>query len=382
MERKVRYGMVGGSRSAFIGAVHRNALSLVENAQLVAGCFTQNPEANKECGEFYELEPERIYSDFKAMAQAESKREDKIDFVVIVTPNHLHYEVAREFILHGIHVMCEKPLCFELDQAKELQQLSQEYHVLFGVNYSYSGNNLLKYAKQLVKDGFLGEVINVNAEYLQEWLIDDIGAGDETTNKLSVWRKDPKLSGISNCVGDIGTHIEHTVSYITGLKVSKVAAVLDYYGQPLDLNANMLVEFDNGSHGSFSCSQVCVGHANGLVVRIFGTEGSLEWQQENSNYLYVTKKGQPTQIINRGMGYVTGRAASINSVPPGHPEGLVNAFANIYKSFTNAIVKHAAGEMLTEDDLDFPDIEAGIHGIEFIHAAVESTNSQSKWVAL
>jgi predicted dehydrogenase len=382
MERKVRYGMVGGDLKAFIGGVHRNALCLVENAQLVAGCFTPNPETNWECGEFYELDDERIYSDYKAMAQAESNREDKIDFVVIVTPNYLHYEVAKEFILHGIHVMCEKPLCFEIDQAKELQQLSLENHVLFGVNYSYCGNNLLKYAKQIVREGFIGDIINVNAEYLQEWLIDDIGAGDETTNKLSVWRKNPELSGISNCVGDIGTHIEHTVSYITGLKISKVAAVLDYYNQPLDLNANMLVEFDNGSHGTFCCSQVCVGHANGLVVRIFGTEGSLEWQQENSNYLYVTKKGQPTQIINRGMGYVTGRAAKINSVPSGHPEGLVNAFANVYKSFTNAVLKKAAGEALTEDDLDFPDVEAGIHGIRFIHAAVESNNNQSKWITL
>lgn len=382
MNRKIRYGMVGGSLHAFIGAVHRNALSLVETAVLSAGCFSLNEDTNRECGEFYDIDLDRIYPDYKTMAVSEGKRSDKIDFVSIVTPNHLHFEVAKEFILQGINVICEKPLCFEVSQAEELQKLAKEKDVLFAVNYSYSGNNLLKYARQLVKEGYIGRVINVNAEYLQEWLIDDIGAGEETTNKLSIWRKDPKLSGISNCVGDIGTHIEHTVSYITGLKLAKVAAVLDYFGQPLDLNANILVEFDNGAHGVFNCSQVCAGHANGLVVRIFGTEGSIEWQQENSNYLYVTKKGQPTQIINRGMGYVTGRAAEINSVPSGHPEGYVTSFANIYKSFTNAVLKHENGEELTEADLDFPNLEAGLHGIRFVHAVVKSSQNHSEWTAL
>ncbi len=383
MERKkLLYGMVGGDLHAFIGGVHRAAISFEGKAFLAAGCFTPNQKANKECGEFYQLDNDRIYVDYMEMAEKESKRRDKIDFVTIASPNFLHYQVAKEFLSKGINVVCEKPLCFDIEQAEELEKLSRDKGLLFAVNYSYSGYPMVKQAKKLIKDGVIGNIINVNAEYLQEWLIDDIGAGDLSTTKLSVWRKDPEVAGISNCAGDIGTHIEHTVGYMTGLKLKKVAAKLDYYGQPLDLNANMLVELENGVHGVYCSSQVCVGHANGLVARIFGTKGAIEWAQEDPNYLKVTLKGQPMQIYNRGMGYITGRAAGLNRIPSGHPEGLYEAFANIYKTYISALLKKINGEKLTEDDLDFPSVSEGVEGVRFIHAVVESNKAGAAWVEL
>ena len=379
---KLRYGMVGGSLNAFIGSVHRHAIAIEETAALTAGCFSTLEEKNFECGEFYNLEKGRVYKDYKEMAEKESKREDKIHFVSIVTPNATHYEVAKTFLEHGINVVCEKPLSFTKEQAKELEKLSKDNGLLFAVTYTYSGYGMVKQARKLIKDGYIGKVINVNAEYLQEWLIDEIGEGDASTTKLSVWRMDPKVSGISNCVGDIGTHIENTVAYITGLKPVRVAAVLDNYGLELDLNANMLVEFDNGAHGVFSCSQVCIGHANGLVIRIFGTEGAIEWQQEDPNYLVVTKKGHPKQIYNRGMGYIEGRASLLNRLPSGHPEGLMVAFANIYHAIIQAILSKENEEQITVDELDFPIVSDGVEGVKFIHAVVESSKNNSVWTEI
>ncbi len=382
MKKKLLYGQVGASLGAFIGSVHRVAASFDGLARLAAGCFSRNPESNRETGDFYGVDPNRVYGSIREMAEAEGAREDGIDFVVITTPNNAHYEAARAFLENGIHVLCEKPLCFEVEEALELKRLAAERGLLFCVNYSYSGNVLAKEARHLIRSGVIGEVINVNAEYLQEYLVDDVGAGDQAMVKLSSWRKDPDVAGISNCVGDIGSHIEHTVAYMTGLKLKRVAALMDRFGQPLDLNANILVEFENGAHGVYSCSQVCVGHMNGLAVRIFGTLGAIEWVQENPNVLYVTKKGQPTQIYNRGMGYISEEAAAFSRIPSGHPEGLFVAFANIYKAFIGAVLKTENGEPLTEADLDFPDLDAGINGVKFIHACVESGNRDAAWVEI
>ena len=210
--------------------------------------------------------------------------------------------------------------------------------------------------------------------------MDDVGETEDKMVKLSSWRKDPAVAGISNCVGDIGTHIENTVAYMTGLKLKRVAAKLDYFGQPLDLNANMLVEFDNGAHGVYCSSQVCVGHMNGLVVRIFGTEGAIEWVQENPNVLYVTLKGQPMQIYNRGMGYETARAQTVNRLPSGHPEGLYVAFANIYRDWIETLLKVVNGETVDPEECDFPKIDAGIEGVRFVHACVESSAKDAAWV--
>lgn len=377
--KKLCYGMVGGGLGAFIGAVHRKAIALEETADLVAGCFSSKDGKNQETGSFYGIEEDRLYKDFWEMAQKEAKREDGIDFVSIVTPNATHYQVAKAFLEAGIHVACEKPLCFTVEQAEELQALAAEKNLFFAVTYTYTGYAMVKLARELVEKGEIGEIVNVNVEYLQDWLIDEIGGGSQTTTKLSVWRTDPEKSGISNCVGDIGTHIEDTVSYITGLHPQKVAAALDNYGMELDLNANMLVEYENGVHGVYSCSQVCAGHLNGLTVRIFGTKGAIEWVQEDPNYLKVTQKGQPVQIYHRGTEYITGRAAELNHIPSGHPEGLTYAFANIYHAFMSAVLKQINGQEITQEDLDFPKVEDGVMGVRFIHAAVKSSRNGAVW---
>ena len=382
MSNKLSYGMVGASLDAFIGNVHRVAASFDNLAALKAGCFSRDAEKNRKTGEFYAIDPSRVYSSFEEMAVREAAREDGIDFVTITAPNNVHYAAAKAFLENGINVLCEKPLCFTVEQAEELKKIADEKDLLFCVNYSYTGNDLVKEARELVKNGVIGEIVNVNAEYLQEYLVDDIGNGDDVMVKLSSWRKDPDVAGISNCVGDIGTHIENTVAYITGLRLKRVAAKLDYFGQPLDLNANILVEYENGAHGVYASSQVCVGHMNALVVRIFGTLGAIEWIQENPNILYVTLKGQPTQIYNRGMGYVTPRAAEVSRIPSGHPEGLFVAFANIYRTFIGAVMKKKNGEPLGEYDLDFPSLEDGIAGVRFVRACVESSKKDAAWVEI
>ena len=382
MRKKLRYGMVGGDLNAFIGDVHRKAAAMNENAELVAGCFSRRPEANNSTGEHYGLDPERIYPDFETMAVKEGQREDKIDWVSICAPNDAHYKAAKAFLENGISVYCEKPLTFTVEEAEELKKLADEKGLLFGVNYSHSGNVMVREARQIVRSGMIGEIINVNAEYLQEYLVDDIGNADKEMLQLSSWRKNPEVSGGSNCVGDIGSHIEHTVSYITGLDVKRVCAMLDNYGQPLDLNANILVEFENGSHGVFASSQVCVGHMNGLVVRIFGTKGAIEWVQETPNTLNLTLKGQPTQILNRGMGYISPGVAKQERLPFGHPEGLYEAFANMYRNFTQALLKKVNGEPLTAEDLDFPDVNDGIRGVKFIAACLKSNKEGAVWTEL
>lgn len=377
----IRYGMVGGDLQAFIGDVHRKAIAFDCLAELTSGCFSTNEVKNRETGEFYHLQDDRIYSSYQEMAEKESKREDKIHFVCITTPNTTHYDAAKVFLLNGIHVVCEKPLCFEIEQALELERLAKERNLLFGVAYAYSGNAMVKFAKELVEQGELGKIINISGQYLQEWLIDDLGEAS-STSKMSIWRADPKSAGISNCVGDIASHIENTVQYITGLKIKRVAARLDYFDHALDLNANILVEYDNGAIGNYSASQVAIGHTNDLAVRIFGTEGAIEWREETPNDLIFTKKGQPPQIFSRGNGYMKGQAAAVSRIPAGHPEGYYESFANFYRTFITAVSKHIDHQPLDKNDLDFPSVIDGIDGVKFIHAVVDSSKKDAQWVSL
>ncbi len=382
MDRLIRYGMLGGDPAAFIGNVHRHAIDFSGRCVMAAGCFHVDPEKNLAAGRLYRVAEDRIYSDYKAMAAAEAAREDKIDFVSICTPNFLHYEMAKAFLEAGINVVCEKPLCFEVAQAQELQALAKEKDLLFAVTYCYSGNAMVKLARQLVEEGKLGKIVNVNAEYPQDWLIDELDDSASSTSKMPVWRMDPKFSGASNCVGDIGTHIEHTVHYITGLHVKRVAAKVDYFDHPLDLNANVLIEYDNGASGSYWCSQIAAGHRNGLAVRIYGSKGSLEWHEEDCEYLRFTPKGEPTQILCRGCGYVTGRAAQVQRVPSGHPEGFYESFANVYASYISAIAKHIDGQPLDAADLDFPTVDDGLAGVKYVHAVVDSARADSAWTEI
>ncbi len=381
MSNRVRFGMVGGDVNAFIGVVHRRGIRFDPLATLVAGSFSaSSAEKNRNSGEALGLDPTRVYDDYREMARQEAQREDGIQFVSIVTPNNTHYDISKVFLEQGIHVLCEKPLSFTVKQAEELKALAREKNLLFGVNYSYTGYVMAKVMREMVQQGKIGNIINVNAEYPQEWLLDDLHPVEGQELNLSVWRKDPAIAGISNCVGDIGTHIEHFVHYVTGLKIKRLLATTNHFGQPLDLNANILVEYDNGANGAYWCSQVAAGTFNSLFVRIYGDEGSLVFEQEQPEILKYTPRGQPTQTLIRGNSYMKGGANAFNQLPAGHPEGLHVAFANIYKTFIEAVKRHQRGE--NTDDLDFPRIEDGINGVKFVHAVVESAANNSQWVNL
>ena len=382
MAIQVRYGMVGGGPNAFIGDVHRKAASFDHRIKLVAGCFSTNPEKNKEMQEMLLLDEDRVYASFSEMAEKESNREDGINLVSITTPNYAHYEAAKCFLEHGINVVCEKPLCFEIEQAEELKKLAESKNLVFCVMYSYSGYTMLKVAKEMIAKGKIGKIISVNAEYIQEWLIDELGSESEGTAKLSVWRTQPAKSGISNCVGDIGSHIENTVHYLTGLNIKRLCATVNRFGKDLDLNANMIVEYDNGTNGAYWCSQVAVGKLNGLMVRIYGTEGAIEWEQHYPDYVKYIPKGCPPQTISRGCGYLEEEAASYSRIPSGHPEGLTIAFANVYKNVVSAIINIENGGKADDPQFDYPRVEDGISGVKFIHAVIESGDKDAAWVEL
>ncbi len=379
MGKSIRYGMVGGHLNAFIGDVHRKAINFDPRAEFVSGCFSSNAEKNLETGEVYCLDQDRVYADYLEMAEKESSRPDGIDFVSIVTPNATHYQIAKAFLEKGIHVVCEKPLCFTIEEAEELVALSKEKDLLFAVTYTYTGYTMSKVIKEMIAQGKIGNIIAVNGEYLQEWLIDELSTEAKGKQDLSVWRKDPKLSGISNCVGDIGTHIENYVHYVTGLEIKRVAATMNTFGHPLDLNANILVEYENNINGAYWCSQVAAGKLNGLAIRIYGDEGSIEWEQHYPDYAKYTPKGQPTQIISRGQSYLGDGAATQSRLPSGHPEGLFVGFANIYRNYISALIKKKNGEKLADDDLDFPSVTDGLNGVRFVHAVIDSGKNDSAW---
>lgn len=379
MTKSIKYGMVGGHLDAFIGDVHRKAIGFDPRAELVSGCFSSNSEKNIQTGETYSLCNDRIYSDYHEMAEKESAREDGINFVSIVTPNSTHYDIAKTFLEKGINVVCEKPLCFTIEQAEELVKLSKENNLLFGITYTYTGYTMSKVIKEMISQGKIGNIVAINGEYLQDWLLDELSMEAKGKQDLSVWRKDPKLSGISNCVGDIGTHIENYVHYVTGLEIKRVAATINTFGHPLELNANVLVQYENNINGAYWCSQITAGKLNGLCVRIYGDKGSIEWEQHYPDYVKFTPKGQATQIISRGQGYLGDGAATQSRLPAGHPEGLFVAFANIYRNFISAMIKKNNGEMLADADLDFPSVTDGLNGVRFVHAVIDSGKNDSEW---
>lgn len=379
--RSLKYGMVGGGLGSFIGDVHRKAIALDGKAQLVSGCFSRNYDNTLQTGEQLGLFPERLYRSYSEMAADEGSRPDKIDFVVIVTPNDLHYSAAKAFLEQGIHVVCDKPLTFTVDEAEELAQLVESKQRLFCVTYTYSGYPMVKHAREMVQRGEIGEIRVVMGEYPQDWLAT---SKEKQDNKQASWRTNPKHAGCSNCLGDIGSHIENTVSYMTGLTIQSVCANLDIFGEDrtLDDNAEVLVKYTNGASGVYWSSQLAIGHDNGLKIRIFGTKGSIEWEQENPNYLRVALLGQPVQILSRGSGYIHPRAAQLSRIPSGHPEGYYEAFANIYSTFADAVAKTKAGIVLAEADRDYPTIQAGVEGVRFITRCVESSSKGAVWVSL
>ena len=377
--KKLTYGMVGGGQGAFIGDVHRKSIALDGKAELVAGCFSQDHQNTLATGKMLGLNEDRLYASFEEMMAAEEKRGDTIDFVVIVTPNSSHFAIAKSAMENGIHVVCDKPLTTESGDAEKLARLSVDNDLLFCVTYTYTGYPMVKHLREMIAKGDLGDIRFVNAEYPQEWLSTPLEISGQ---KQAAWRADPEVSGISNCVGDIGSHIENMVSYLTGLKIKSLCARLDTFvdGRALDDNASVMVNFDSGAKGLYWCSQIAVGHDNGLRVRIYGTKGSLEWLQEDPNYAKICDLDKPTATISRGRDDLYPHAQNYSRIPAGHPEGYFEAFANIYSTFCDALGKKLAGESLSAEEMDFPGIEDGIQGVKFIEKCVESSNKGAVWL--
>lgn len=376
---KLLYGMVGGGQEAFIGDVHRKAVAMDGKAELAAGCFSRDYKNTLATGEMLGLNKERLYKSFEDMIEDEGKREDKIDFIIIVTPNNTHFPIAKLALQNGIHVVCDKPLTTDSKDAEELERLSTEKDLLFCVTYTYTGYPVVKHLREMIAKGDLGQIRFVNAEYPQDWLATFL---EGTGQKQAAWRTDPEQTGISNCVGDIGSHIENMVSYLTGMKIQSLCARLDTFveGRVLDDNASIMVSYDNGAKGLYWSSQIAVGHDNGLRVRIYGTKGSLEWAQEDPNYARISYLDKPTEIISRGRDDLYSHAQNYSRIPAGHPEGYFEAFANIYSTFITALNKKIAGESLSKEELDFPRVDEGVQGVKFIEKCVESSKKGAAWV--
>jgi len=377
---KLTYGMVGGGIGSFIGEVHRTAIRMLGNIDLVGGSFSRNYDNSLKTGESLGLQKERIYKDYIEMAEKEGKREDKIDFVSIVTPNNLHYPVAKKFLENGINVICEKPLVFEPSEAEELTRIAKANDLILAVTYTYSGYPMVKEAREMVRNGSIGNIRFIHGEYTQDWLASRV----EEVNKQASWRVDPNYAGKSNVVGDIGSHIENVVSYISGLEITSLCANLDTFvdGRKLDDNAVILLNFNNGAKGIYWCSQIAIGHDNDLKIRIYGDKGSLEWRQEEPNQLRFTKLGESTQIISRGRTELHPNVKPFSKLPSGHPEGYFEAMSNIYSSINNAIVAKKQGIDFSQSEFDFPKGEDGLKGVTFINKCVESSLNSGAWVNL
>lgn len=374
------YGMVGGGKGALIGKAHRKSIALNGDCRLVAGAFSSMAEKNLASGRGLGVDEDRIYASYAEMARKEADREDGIDFVVIVTPNYLHYSVAKAFLKEGIHVACDKPLTISSAEGIELKRLANEHDCLFMVTYTYTGHVMAREARRIVTGGEIGEVTMVMAEYACDWLLD---APEKTGNKQAVWRTDPKRTGISNCVGDIGTHVENMVSFITGLKIEKLIANLDIIGKNrvLDDNAQILVKYDNGTSGIYWTSQVAAGYDNVLKVRVFGSAGSVEFNQEDPEHLRLTKKGEPPQVLSRGANYYSAAGEGFR-LPAGHTEGYYVAFANLYAMFTRTLERKKDGEKVNERLAGYPTLDDGIEGVLFVEKCVESMRAGNAWTAM
>jgi predicted dehydrogenase len=384
MNRKLRMGMVGGGRGAFIGAVHRMAANLDGKIELVAGCFSSNPEKSKLSGADLFLDPARVYESYQEMAAAEAALPvgDRIDFVSIVTRNDLHFPVAKAFLDAGIHVVCEKPMAFDLAEAQELQKIVDRSGLVFALTHNYTGYPMVKEARALVKSGKLGRILKIVAEYPQGYAI---GALQKPTEgAISNWRMDPNVAGVSNCIGDIGSHAENLARYITGLELESVAADLNTFipGGTLDDDGSMLVRYQGGARGVLFASQISTGEENNLNIRVYGTEASLEWHQEHPNELIVKFADAPRQIWRRGNSYNGPEAAKFTRLPFGHPEAFIEAFANVYLSAAEAIADHLAGSYPRAEGYDFPTVADGVEGMAFIEAAVASSKDNAAWATV
>ena len=367
----LRFGMVGGGPGSFIGEVHLMAAGLDGQAQLVAGAFSSDPAKSKTRGHELGLDPNRIYGTYQEMAQAEAAREDGIDFVVIVTPNHLHFDIARVFLEAEFHVVCDKPLTTTLEDAEELCRVVAEGRSVFVVTHNYTGYPMIKEARQLVREGRLGRVRRIQVEYIQGWLSTPL---EQTGQRQAVWRTNPTQAGIAGALGDIGTHAHNLARYVTGLEVEELYADLTTFveGRELDDDASLLLRWSDGARGTLIASQIAYGEENGLTLRVYGTEGSIAWKQEEPETLML-KIDNMTTISRRGTAELSEMAQHCSRLPPGHPEGFIEGFANLYQNAVRTIEARKAGGHPTTADLDFPTVWDGARGVHFIERALEST---------
>ena len=376
---RLKFGMVGGA-GGFIGDVHRHAAHMDDLALLTAGCFSRNMDKNRAFAEKWNItDPSRVYPDYQTMAEAEAAREDGIDFVSITTPNDTHYPIAKCFLEHGVHIMCDKPLALNAEQGRELAKLAKEKDLLFGVTYTYTGYAMIRQAREMIDAGEIGRITCIQGEYPQEWLAVSLVSG---SSEQATWRQDPARSGASGCCADIGTHVECLISKMTGLHPTRVIARFDSIPAdiPLETNAQMMVEFDGGIPGMIWTSQVAMGHETEVGVRVFGEKGSVEWNHLRPWELRVTRINQPPQVYTTNRDYLYPAAKELCRLPSGHMEGFYEAFGNLYRGFCmNLIAKKTGGD---PGPFRYPTVEDGVRGIEFVDACLKSNANNNIWVPI
>lgn len=381
--RKIRMGMVGGGRGAFIGGVHRMAAALDGQIELVCGAFSSTPEKSKASGADLFLPEDRVYGSYAEMIEKEKQLPEdvRMDFVSIVTPNHVHFGPAKVALENGFHVVCDKPLAFNMDQALELEKLVQDTGLIFALTHNYTGYPMVKQAKMMIKHGELGTIRKVVVEYPQGWLSTKV---EDTDSKQASWRTDPSRSGAAGAMGDIGTHAENLAEYITGLEISEMCADLSTFveGRQLDDDGNVLLRFNNGAKGILHASQISAGEENDLNIRVYGTKGGFHWRQMEPNTLVLKWLDKPVEVRRTGVGELYPESQAATRIPAGHPEGYLEAFANIYLNFAKCVQARLAGEKVDPIYEDFPTVSDGVRGMRFIEKLIESNNSDSKWTSM
>jgi predicted dehydrogenase len=377
---KIRMGMVGGGEGAFIGAVHRMAAALDGEIELVCGAFSSDPERSRRSGAALYLPPERVYDGYHTMMAAEASlpAEQRMQFVAIVTPNHQHFPVAEAALRAGFHVLSDKPATLNLREALQLREVVAETGLLYGLTHTYTGYPLVKEARARVAAGELGKIRKVVVEYPQGWLAD---RQEDSGNKQAVWRLDPSQAGVSSCMGDIGVHAANLAEYVSGLAITQICSDLTAFvpGRTLDDDGAVLLRFDNGARGVLHASQVSVGEENALSIRVYGEQGGLEWQQQEPNTLWLKWPDRPTQMLRTGGAYLSELAAANTRTPMGHPEGYLEAFANLYVAFAGQVRALEFGHAADERAADCPGVDAAVRGMTFIELAVAASNSDVKW---
>lgn len=380
MKRKLKMGMVGGGPGSFIGAIHRIAANMDGEIELVCGAFSSNAEKSEQTGEALYLDPERVYGSYHEMFEKESELPDdvKMDFVSIVTPNHLHFEPAKLAMEKDFHVVLDKPMTFSLAEALTLKSVINQTKKVFCLTHTYTGYPMVKQARQMIASGMFGKIRKLYAEYPQGWLSNFL---EHDHNKQASWRTDPKQSGIAGCMGDIGTHAFNLAEYVSGLQTIAVCADLNTVvdGRLLDDDGAVLLKLNNGASAVLFATQIAAGEENNIKIRVYGEKGGIEWQQSDCNTLLVKWLDQPAQIYRAGSSYLSSFATHNSRTPGGHPEGYLEAFANHYKNFALTVKAYANKEEPKKEWLDFPSIEEGVRGMAFIENVVASSTLDTKW---